>query len=232
MRTKDRERISTPPEDTRDRLLRAAIKLFSEHGYEGATLRAICQKAGVNLALVKYHYGDKLALYRAVVRSATDADAKEALLNEALDENADPAEALRQLIHGTLRRLMARKQQSGLQLRLMLNEMVNPTTTLTAEIETGLRPTYDQLRRVVGGVLDLPMDHVSTRLCTHSIMGQVAHYVHARPILTMLWPEMLMSPDQIDMIANHIADFSLAYLATAKAAEPTLTAATTHRKFK
>jgi hypothetical protein len=30
--------------------------------------------------------------------------------------------------------------------------------------------------------------------------------------LTRLWPEMKMTPDQLDRIADHIADFSLAYL--------------------
>jgi AcrR family transcriptional regulator len=220
MQTKKTKGTPTPPEDTREKLLQAAIQVFSEHGYEGATVRMICRKAGVNIALVSYHYGDKLELYRAVVRYATDADAKMALLHQALNENADPANALRQIIRGALGRLITQKQQSGLHLRLMLQEVGNPTAVLADEIEVGLRPLYDQLRTVVGRVLSLPMGHTKTRLCTHSIMGQVAHYVHARPILTRLWPEMQMSPDQIEMIANHIADFSLAYLQAAKVNAP------------
>ena len=56
MKTRKPKRVSPPPEDTRDKLLKAAIQVFSDHGYEGATVRAICRRAGVNLALVKYHY--------------------------------------------------------------------------------------------------------------------------------------------------------------------------------
>ena len=212
MKTKVVHRTASVPEDTRDKLLRAAIQVFSEHGYERATVREISRVAGTNLALVKYHFGDKLELFREVVRYASDADAKMAVLTQALKENADPSEALRQIIHGTLQRLTARREQTGLQLRLMLKEIANPSNAWIVEIESALRPTYDQFRMVVGRVLGLPMDDTKTRLCTHSIMGQIAHYVHARPILSRLWPAMQMSPAQVEMIADHIADFSLAYL--------------------
>jgi AcrR family transcriptional regulator len=215
MKTRKPKRVSPPPEDTRDKLLKAAIQVFSDHGYEGATVRAICRRAGVNLALVKYHYGDKLALYRAVVRYAVDLDAQMMLLNRSLKENADPVDALRQIVRGALERLIERKEQSGLKLRLMLNEVVNPTSVLTTEIEEAVRPMYDQFLAVVGRVLSLPMDHMKTRLCSHSIIGQIEHYVRRRPTLSRLWPEMQMSPEQVEIIANHIADFSLAYLRTA-----------------
>jgi AcrR family transcriptional regulator len=214
MKTQKPKRDSTPPEDTRDKLLKAAIQVFSDHGYEGATVRAICHRAGVNLALVKYHYGDKLALYRAVVHYAMDLDAQMVLLNRSLKDNADPVDALRQIVRGVLQRVTERREKSSLKLRLMLNEVVNPTTVLTSEIEEAVRPMYDQFLAVVGRVLSLPVDHLKTRLCSHSIIGQIEHYVNPRPTLSRLWPEMQMSPEQIEIIANHITDFSLAYLRT------------------
>ncbi len=214
-------RIPPAPAHTRDKLLRAAIQVFSEHGYERATVREISRVAGTNLALVKYHFGDKLELFREVVRYATDADAKMAVLTQALRENTDPSEALRQIIRGVLERLSAKREQTALQLRLMLNEIANPSIVLTGEIEAVIRPTYDQFREVVGQILGLPMDDTKTRLCAHSIIGQIAHYVHARPILSRLWPEMQMTPKQFEMIAIHIADFSLAYLQAERAGTPT-----------
>ncbi len=221
-----------PAEETRDKLLQAAIQVFSERGYEGATVRTICRRAGVNIALVRYYYGDKLALYRAVIHYVTDADAKMALLNRVVNENLDPEAALRQLIHSLLERLIARKAQSGLHFRLMLNELSNPTTVLMDEIEATMRPLYDQFRAVVGKVLQLPPENVKTRLCVHSIIGQTAHYVHARPILNRLWPEMQLSPEQIRMVATHIADFSLAYLQPAKKHAQTRRVNTSQRKPK
>jgi hypothetical protein len=131
-----------------------------------------------------------------------------------------------------LERLIAKKAQSGLHFRLMLNELANPTTVLTDEIEATIRPLYDHVRAAVGSIIQLPADHVKTRLCTNSIIGQIAHYIHARPILARLWPEMQFSPEQTEMVANHIADFSLAYLERTKKPVNTRTAKKPQRKPK
>jgi len=216
MIAKRSKRVLASQDDTRTKLLKAAIKVFAEHGYDRATVRDICQRAGVNLALVNYHFGDKLELYLAVVRYAVDADAKMELINHALEQNADPCDALRQVIRAVLERLSMTREQFGLQLRFVLKEMANPTPALKGLVEEAFRPLHDRLHALVGQILLLPPDHEKTRLCTHSIMGQVAHYSHIQPVLSQLWPEMKMSPEQRDMIANHIADFSLAYLRAAR----------------
>jgi len=43
-------------------------------------------------------------------------------------------------------------------------------------------------------------------------MGQILVYVLAGPLLEKLWPGLEMTPEQVDRIAEHIWDFSLAYL--------------------
>lgn len=53
-------------ESTRTRILDSAEHLFSEHGINGASLRAIVAHAGVNTAAVHYHFGSKTGLLEAV----------------------------------------------------------------------------------------------------------------------------------------------------------------------
>jgi AcrR family transcriptional regulator len=53
--------------DTKDRLLDAAERAFSEYGYTGVSLRSIIGEAGVNLAAVHYHFGSKEGLLKAVI---------------------------------------------------------------------------------------------------------------------------------------------------------------------
>lgn len=52
---------------SKDRLLDAAEKLFAEHGFDGASVRAITREAGANLAAANYHFGSKRQLLQAVV---------------------------------------------------------------------------------------------------------------------------------------------------------------------
>jgi AcrR family transcriptional regulator len=50
------------------KILATADRLFSSYGYERASLRQLTEEAGVNLAAVNYHFGDKESLYRAVIK--------------------------------------------------------------------------------------------------------------------------------------------------------------------
>ncbi len=52
---------------TRDGLLDAAESLFAEHGFASASVRAITESAGANVAAVNYHFGSKLELIKAVL---------------------------------------------------------------------------------------------------------------------------------------------------------------------
>lgn len=54
--------------DTCDRILNAAERLFMEHGYDGASMRMLTSAAGVNLAAINYHYGSKQGLMQAVFK--------------------------------------------------------------------------------------------------------------------------------------------------------------------
>ena len=49
---------------TKAQMMRAAIALFTLRGYEGAAVRDIANAAGVNIGLIRYHFGHKADLYR------------------------------------------------------------------------------------------------------------------------------------------------------------------------
>lgn len=55
---------------TRWRILRSAIRTFAEKGFAGATIRGITQEAGVNSALIGFHFGGKDGLYSEALRVA------------------------------------------------------------------------------------------------------------------------------------------------------------------
>ncbi|MFD8981687.1 TetR/AcrR family transcriptional regulator [Streptomyces sp. NPDC059564] len=64
-RTRGRPRGNPP---TRESIVSAARALFLEHGYRGTTLRAIARDAGVDPALIAYHFGSKKGLFADVMQ--------------------------------------------------------------------------------------------------------------------------------------------------------------------
>lgn len=59
-----------PPRNTRERLLRAAIELMAEQGWGAVTTRMVAERAGVNQALVHYHYRSVPGLLREAAYAA------------------------------------------------------------------------------------------------------------------------------------------------------------------
>jgi hypothetical protein len=70
--------------------------------------------------------------------------------------------------------------------------------------------------KLIAVIVALPPDHQKTRLCAHSIIGQILFYAFAAPVISRLGPEVKMTRSQVDLIANHITEFSLAYLRNLK----------------
>ncbi|TDD49974.1 TetR/AcrR family transcriptional regulator [Kribbella antibiotica] len=54
-------------ERTKQQLLDAAVTEFGAHGFSGARVSAIADRAGVNKQLISYYFGGKEGLYQAVV---------------------------------------------------------------------------------------------------------------------------------------------------------------------
>jgi AcrR family transcriptional regulator len=73
---------------SRLRLLDAAHALFSEHGFDGTTTRAIAERAGVDAALIARYFGSKEKLYIAAV--AVDGDPSHLEVNGERDGEAAP----------------------------------------------------------------------------------------------------------------------------------------------
>ena len=72
------ESLSAPPKSrdaarTRQALIKSGEQLFSEFGYNRATIEAIAAEAGVNKAMIAYYFGDKAGLYAAVLNDVVSA---------------------------------------------------------------------------------------------------------------------------------------------------------------
>jgi AcrR family transcriptional regulator len=205
-------RVSEPvaAASTREKLVEAAGQLFAENGYYATTVREIVKRSGANIAAVNYHFGDKLGLYTEVLQQSVQAARVDAI-NRALDQSEPPEDILRTVIRTRLQSL-TRPDLLNRHFRIMVHELAQPTPALERVVNEVSRPIYKRLLELVGQIAGLPSKDERIRLCTHSIMGQVLIYALAGPLLMRLWPELEMTPEQVERIAEHIGDSSMAYL--------------------
>ncbi|MFD0588858.1 TetR family transcriptional regulator [Paenibacillus sp. GCM10027627] len=83
----------TEEQDVKLRILLAAKKLFAAQGFDGTTVRQICEEAGANVALVSYHFGGKESLFTALLEAFFPNGEL-----AAIDTGMHPVEGLRMII--------------------------------------------------------------------------------------------------------------------------------------
>jgi TetR/AcrR family transcriptional regulator, regulator of cefoperazone and chloramphenicol sensitivity len=195
-------------ESTRERILNAAGEVFAEQGFEGATVRAITQRAGVNVAAINYHFRDKAELYSRVILDACAAQRVADLIKA--EGIVDPQQRLRSIIFQWLQFMLAPDRPQWKRL-LLAREMANPTIALDQLVENSIRPMRDEcLRPTLRELAEDRFDEKQLRYLSGSIMGQCHYYLQSRPVLDRLYPGFEIGKPEINEIADHIARFSLA----------------------
>lgn len=223
--------LTTTQVSARTKLLDAAGAVFADAGFRGATVRDICKHAGMNIASIKYHFGDKESLYAEVLRTAyTQALEKfPATLGVSAESTAE--EKLHAFILAFLSRILdaGRPTWHG---RLMAREIVEPSFAFDAMIRDVIRPDLSVLLPIVSELLSrhaadpvsVAPDEITLRLCVRSIIGQCLFYLHAREVLKTVESAHAPAESCIERLANHVADFSLggirAFVSSASSVTP------------
>jgi AcrR family transcriptional regulator len=192
---------------TRRRLLNTAAKQFADRGFKRVTVRDICRSARANVASVNYHFRDKLGLYREVLQLAIEQLQSVTVEARQAGEGCQPDEKLRRFIHIHLRRILDKR--SGWIHHLVNREMTDPTPALDALVNQGLRPRVEYLSSVVAEMICLPPTDPRVQRSVASTIGQVASY-RPNPLIARLGFKTPLETDEIDEVADHIAEFSVA----------------------
>jgi AcrR family transcriptional regulator len=187
---------------TRQALIAAALRIFGRDGFHAASTRAIAEAAGVNLALIRYHFGGKEALYLAVFehiaaqvmqRQRPAIEAMETVLatpDEAADESARRARYLPPLLRfvdGMAAMLASRESAAWAQ--LILREQQAPTSAFALLYEKIMGPVLSLLTRLLQRLHGTRAD---VRLQVATTLGQalVFRAAHAAVLRLMGWREI------------------------------------------
>jgi AcrR family transcriptional regulator len=191
-------------EQTRERLLNAAREVFSECGFQGATVREICRRAGANVAAVNYHFGSKDGL----LAEALHFESLKLLQETNAQADASPEVRLGLFVRDFMHMLLDENSTSS-QCKIMARELADPTPALDQIVREAIAPLHDFLAGLVREIVGDGVSDTELHRCVHSITGQCLYSHHSHPVLQRLHPELRYDGKEIDAIAKHMADFSL-----------------------
>ncbi len=142
----------TRGEATRQQLIDAAIETLRDHGYAGASARVVAGRAGVNQALIFYHFDSVNGLLLAALDSVSSL--RRARYGSALDGVASPAELV------TTASSIFREDLDAGHVAVLVAMIAGAATTpgLGKEVAKRLAPWTDFAREAVSGLLaDSPL---------------------------------------------------------------------------
>jgi AcrR family transcriptional regulator len=184
-------RAIKPLNETQIRILDAAEELFMQHGFEGASMRMLTAKAGVNLAAINYHFGSKDALIEAVFHRRLDPMNVERIAElERLEQAADgaPLEAeaiIRAFIGASLRMIEDARGGGRNFIRLLGRAYTEPAKAIRALIGQMYAPTMERFKAAfVKALPELPKDELVWRM--HFMFGTLAYTLAATDTVQLI----------------------------------------------
>ena len=135
-------------EDSREKIIKAAIAVFAEKGKYGAKMEEIAAKAEINKAMVYYYYSTKENLYRETLRSVifTNLSRIFGMIEQIINTRVDPIETLKKVIAVYFEVFSSEKTYTKIMLDAIASE--------PQEIENILRSTKLNLK------LNIPMKFI------------------------------------------------------------------------
>jgi AcrR family transcriptional regulator len=109
------------PEQTRNRILTAALDLFAEKGYRATSIREIAAKADVNSALIQHYFNGKLGLLHEISKELLKGEFKNVF--GVLQTKVSGKDDLKLRLHLFLDQLLQRSLEKWEALYVILNEV-------------------------------------------------------------------------------------------------------------
>ena len=200
--------MTRPSEYTRSSIMKAAIQLLADKGYQATSVRDIVAKARVNQAAINYHFKGKDGLYLELLKMAFEKLTEHAGFDPAKLKSLSREEALRSFVHQQLRPLLFRDELS-LYIRIFAWEAAHPSKVflkfMAKNTVTYLTAAVDIVQRFLPSGTDRRI-----AMCGAIwLMGQCSTFVRNREIFTQ--EPFKINPDTpfVDELADLISRLAL-----------------------
>lgn len=176
--------MSTPEMTTQEKILAAARQEFAARGLDGARVDRIARTAGVNKAMIYYHFGSKERLYETVVQEFLES--VKTFLDRVLAEAADLESLLLEVANFYGRVFETSREMPPIMLREMAaggDRARNLFTRMFAEVDAPrkIRALFEaEVRKGHLRKVDTPQSFVS-------FVGMNLFYLLFSPLINSIW---------------------------------------------
>lgn len=149
---------------TRNVILEVAGQVFAQRGFDAATSKEICERAGVNTAAVNYYFGGKESLYEEVLVAAHSQLLRLEDLDTIITSAATPEEKLRVFLERMLKTAFASSELWGI--KVFLRELFSPSPFISKAMAATVLPKAAKLRVLIQEITGLPQGSAQLQRAT------------------------------------------------------------------
>jgi AcrR family transcriptional regulator len=166
-------------------LIASAAEIFSERGYEAASLHDICAIAGTNVALVMYHFGSKEGLYEAVAEAVYEKNLSGFLdIAKNVHDAASWQAAIREWISKVIEITGNPDSPRNFVARIVAREFAEPSPLHDKVAKRFYQPLRDEFAKLVRMAVTTDgssLDDLQTRLWNAAIGAVCFSHAAVRP---------------------------------------------------
>lgn len=187
--------------DPRTNILDAAKILFAEKGFSGASVREIANKAGVNLAMIHYYFGNKDGLYRTLLEVEIGKVREMALDASAIEGTAS---AKIERFVANYARFLATNPNFA---RIAQQEMLNGGDLFLSIFRPQIGKNYATLQNILKeGIANGEFRPIDIDLGPFSLIGMIVFVFVARPVVEGVLGVDASDEEFADRLARHTVD--------------------------
>src|SRR3984885_175972 len=197
-------------EETRQRILDAALKAFGEASFTAMTTRRIAQAAGVSLPTLQYYFGDKEGLYRACAETIVEryrrhtGAAAQAARASSEDRDAETTRAQLKTLIRALPGFLVGSTEAERWAQFVARELRDPGPAFEILYESLWRPGVELIARLIARILGRPQNDPAARIQALLLISSLLAFQSGRSISlrTMHWSTI--GPKELAMVLSSL----------------------------
>ena len=201
-------------DETRRRIIDAAIRLFGERGFEGASTREIAKAAVVNAPALQYYFDSKEGVYRACAEFIAETmaahfepalDGAQTVLADAKASRGALLQAFDQLMDNLADYMLLSQDAQQRRLFITHEQVGHGPSVLFDLLEQSVKPRIGEVTaQLVSRITGLKAEDTMTKIRVATLLGQLIVFQMTQRTLASKLGWARMGPQEVAVIKETV----------------------------